>query len=265
MPYVQIEDMTMFYKTVGEGEPFLMIHGIGSDHLAWENQEEDMSRHFRLILPDLRGHGKTTVPNLGSMIPGSRLADDLAGLLDHLGYDRVHVLGHSMGGIVAQFFVLRHQNRVRKLILVDTSSEIAEETVDVVYSWREAQVEGGDEAYFWTSLRSSYPAEWIENNPDIVQHLKERSGNVNPAGVLAVGLGLAADFKFTKKLSNIHVPTLIIHGEDDRVFNVQLAKIMHENIPQSELKILKGCGHAPTRQMTDKFNKLVIEFLERKQ
>jgi pimeloyl-ACP methyl ester carboxylesterase len=257
------DDISMFYKTAGEGEPVLLIHGLGGDHRGWEFQEKDLAARFHIIMPDLRGHGQTTIEELGMMIPPDLVADDLNALLDHLGHDRVHVVGHSLGGMVAQNFVLRYPKKVEKLVLVDTTPMISEDLIDVVYSWREAQVEGGDEAYFWTSLRSGYNDEWIENNPDMVQYLKEKSVDTNDEGVLAAGLGFST-IDFTERLPEIEAETLVIHGDDDRVMNLELGKIIHEGIRGSKLKVLEGCGHSPTVQMTEEFNTTLIEFLSAK-
>ncbi len=260
MPRFDNDDISMFYKTAGEGNPVLLIHGLGGDHRGWEFQEEDLAAHFHIIMPDLRGHGQTTVEELGMMIPPDLVADDLNALLEHLGHQKVHVVGHSLGGMVAQNFVLRYPERVDKLVLVDTTPKISEDLIDVVYSWREAQVEGGDEAYFWTSLRSGYSDEWIENNPDMVQHLKEKSADTNDEGVLAAGLGFST-IEFTEQLHNIKAETLVIHGDDDRVMKLELGRMLHEGIRGSRLKILEECGHSPTVQMTEEFNNILIDFL----
>jgi pimeloyl-ACP methyl ester carboxylesterase len=253
----------MFYKTIGEGSPVLLIHGLGGDHRGWEFQEEALAARFHLIMPDLRGHGQTTVDELGMMIPPDLVADDLNALLEHLGLEKVHVVGISLGGMIAQNFVIRYPERVDKLVLIDTTPKITEDLIDVVYSWREAQVEGGDEAYFWTSLRSGYSDEWIENNPDMVQYLKEKSADTNDEGILAAGLGFST-IDFTEQLSTIKSKTLIIHGEEDRIMKLELGRMLHEGIRGSSFKVFKECGHSPNVQMTDELNKTLIEFLDAK-
>jgi pimeloyl-ACP methyl ester carboxylesterase len=260
MPYLELDDFSMYYKTVGEGEPVLLIHGLGGDTRGWEFQELELAKHFHLILPDMRAHGQSTIKELGMMIPPDQFAKDIDLLLSHLGHELVHVVGHSMGGMIAQQFVLDYPHRVNKLILIDTAPKITEQTVDEVYSWREAMIEGGQEAYFWTSLRSGYSEEWIQNNPEMVQHLKEKAQDVNEAGVVAAGLGLAT-IEFESRLSEIKAKALIIHGNDDRIFDIELARIMHTGIPDSELKVFDECGHNPTVQYIDELNQTLIDFL----
>ncbi|MFW9886532.1 MAG: alpha/beta fold hydrolase, partial [Candidatus Thorarchaeota archaeon] len=124
MPRFDHNDISMFYKTVGEGDSVLLIHGLGGDHRGWEFQEQVLAARFHLIMPDLRGHGQTTVEELGMMIPPDMVADDLNALLEHLGHEKVHVVGISLGGLVAQTFVLRYPERVDKLVLIDTTPKI---------------------------------------------------------------------------------------------------------------------------------------------
>ncbi|MGD2072449.1 MAG: alpha/beta hydrolase [Candidatus Thorarchaeota archaeon] len=260
MPFLELDDFKMFYKTLGNGEPVLLIHGLGGDTRGWEFQEEELAKHFHLILPDMRAHGQSTVKELGMMILPDQFARDIDALLSHLGHKRVHVVGHSMGGMIAQQFVLDYPHRVNKLVLIDTTPKITEQTVDEVYSWREAMIEGGQEAYFWTSLKSGYSEEWIQNNPEMVQHLKEKSQDVNEAGIVAAGLGLATT-EFENRLSEIKAKTLVIHGDEDRVFDIELARILHNRIKDSELKIFEGCGHSPTVQFMHELNEVLIDFL----
>ena len=79
MTQVQIGDLSMYYEVKGTGDPVLLIHGLGGDHRGWEFQDKQLSEHFRVIIPDLRGHGQTTAKNMDGMIPPSQFADDLAG------------------------------------------------------------------------------------------------------------------------------------------------------------------------------------------
>jgi 3-oxoadipate enol-lactonase len=260
MPFLELDDFLMYYKTLGAGKPVLLIHGLGGDTRGWEFQEEELAKHFHLILPDMRAHGQSTVKELGMMIPPDQFAKDIEALLSHLGHERVHVVGISMGGMIAQQFVLDYPHKVNKLVLIDTAPKITEQTVNEVYSWREAMIEGGQEAYFWTSLRSGYSEEWIQNNPEMVQHFKEQAQDVNEAGVVATGLGLAT-IEFENRLSEIKSKTLIIHGNEDRIIDIELARIMHERIPDSELKVFTECGHNPNIQYIDEFNQTLIDFL----
>jgi len=252
MSELKLNDVTLHYRIEGEGPPLLLIHGLGSDIRGWEFQEEELAKHFQLILVDQRGHGHSTGPGLDA-VPASVFAQDMVALLDHLGIEKTHVAGASMGGLIAQQFVLDFPERVNQLILICTAFKITEETVDEVFSWREAQVEGGDEAYFRTSTNSCYPKDFIENNKELMDYLFNKENLLNPDGVMAAGLGLVM-FDATDRLQEITHPTLLLHGDLDKVMNVNLAKEAHNMLPNSKLVIFEGCGHSITVQEKDKSN-----------
>ncbi|MFW9848733.1 MAG: alpha/beta fold hydrolase [Candidatus Thorarchaeota archaeon] len=259
MPEFKIGDIVLHYRLRGEGPPLLLIHGLGSDMRTWEFQEDELAKHFQLILVDQRGHGHSTGPGMDAVM-ASVFVQDMITLLDHLGFKKVHVAGQSMGGLIAQEFALSHPERVERLILISTGYKITEETVDEVFSWREAQVEGGDEAYFRAATDSCFPQEFIDNNKELMDYLFNKENLLNPDGVMAAGLGLAM-FDAADRISEIKNRTLIIHGDLDKVFNVSLAKEAHEIIPSSQLVIFKGCGHSSAIQMSEKMSETTIKFL----
>jgi pimeloyl-ACP methyl ester carboxylesterase len=259
MPELKLDDVTLHYRIEGEGPPLLLIHGLGSDIRGWEFQEKELAKHFQLILVDQRGHGHSTGPEMDA-VPVSVFAKDMVTLLDHLGISKAHVAGGSMGGLISQEFALSYPERVDRLILISTGYKITEETVDEVFSWREAQVEGGDVAYFRKATDSCYPKEFIENNKELMDYLFSKENLLNPDGVMAAGIGLAM-FDATDRLAGLKHPTLIVHGDLDKVFDVSLAQEAHEMIPNSRLEIFKGCGHSSGTQMKDKMNETIIDFL----
>ncbi len=260
MNEVALDDITLKYKILGEGDSVLLIHGLGSDMSGWEFQEGSLSEHFKVILLDQRGHGHSTGPGM-DVVTAEIFARDLNAFLDHIGIDEVSVAGTSMGGIIAQQFVLDFSERVKKLVLISTGPKITEEVVDEVYGWREAQVEGGDEAYFWASIKSCYPEDFIDQNKEVIDHLMNKENLLNAEGVLAAGLGLSM-FNAEERLHEINVPTLIIHGEKDRIFDVSLAREAAGLIPNSKLVTLPDCGHSPGVQMPERLNRLLVEFFQ---
>lgn len=120
MPYVPTRDIITYYEEAGSGEPLVLIRGLGSDLQAWALQVPALARHFRVITYDNRGAGRTSAPDKPYSIAG--MADDLAALLDALHIEKAHVLGYSMGGMIAQEFALRHPARLEKLILLATTA-----------------------------------------------------------------------------------------------------------------------------------------------
>ena len=133
MPTVPIRDINVYYEESGSGEPLILIMGLGGDLQAWALQVPALARHFRVITLDNRGAGRTSSPDKPYSIAG--MAEDVAGLMDHLGIARANVLGFSMGGYIAQELALRHADKVDKLILLATAPYIDGYGENIVKSW----------------------------------------------------------------------------------------------------------------------------------
>lgn len=259
MSFVNVDGLDLFYEQKGTGPPLLMIHGLGGDNRGWEFQEEELAERFTLLMPELRGHGRSEGP-AASTVPADRFAADLAIFLNELEYKKVHVIGHSMGGIIAQQFALDFPERVRKLVLMSTTPKVTEATIEEVYSWREAEVEGGREAYHWAAIQSSFSEEYIKNNREIIDYIMSKEDMMNEQGVLAAGMGLTS-FDITDRLSEIEAETLVIHGEADCVMDFSLGKLLQRNIHNSELVSFPNCGHSPTVEKRETLGQILIDFL----
>src|SRR5438093_1193668 len=133
MPRVRVGDIEMYYQDVGEGDPLLLIMGFGGDHLAWAFQMADFSKRHRVIAFDNRGVGQTDAPD--HAYTTRMMAGDALGLMNALGIDRAHVLGVSMGGMIAQELALASPERVRSLHLACTFGRPRASTER---SWRES-------------------------------------------------------------------------------------------------------------------------------
>lgn len=120
MPDAKIGDIQIHYEEYGEGPPLIMILGLGQDTATWEFQVSDLSEHFRLILLDNRDSGKSS--SCPETYTTENMAGDILGLMDHLGMARTHILGTSMGGMIAQQVALMAPERVISLVLVSTTS-----------------------------------------------------------------------------------------------------------------------------------------------
>src|SRR5690349_16598484 len=119
MPNATINDLRIHYERGGDGPLLVLLHGIGSNAKSWQHQLQGLADEYDVVAWDMRGYGSSSDPEQPFGI--SDLADDLAGLIDHLGFERTHLGGLSMGGVLALEFYGRHPERVRSLILADTN------------------------------------------------------------------------------------------------------------------------------------------------
>jgi len=116
--FAEINGIKICYEIKGEGEPLILVHGFGADKEVWIAQFEPLSKHFKVVRFDNRGAGKSDRPDEPYSM--EMFADDVAGLMDHLGIDKAHILGWSLGGMIVQTFAIKYPERLRKLILINT-------------------------------------------------------------------------------------------------------------------------------------------------
>ena len=135
MPKVRVGDIEMYYAEAGSGEPLLLIMGFGGDHLAWAFQVPTLAQRHRVIAFDNRGAGQTDAPD--HPYTTRMMADDACGLLDALNIDRAHVIGVSMGGMIAQELALNHPDRLRSLHLGCSLARPDAYMQALIGAWRE--------------------------------------------------------------------------------------------------------------------------------
>ena len=248
MPSIRVRDLDMYYQTYGpsDAQPLVLLHGFaGTGHDTFEPCLDRLGEHYRLFVPDMRGHGRTTNPN--GEILYAELARDTAAFATALGLERAHFYGHSSGGMHLLFLALERPELVQSLTLVSATY-----TFD---DYLKASVR---------KVRSSASADWIDS-------LKALHGETHGADYADTILDLWVssvlrpnELPFhTDDLSEITCPTLIIHGDRDLFFPVHVPITMYQSMPNSELCILPNCGHRLPLTSTRLFVTALLEFLSR--
>jgi len=267
MPAANVNGIDIYYKVHGEGEPLLLIAGLGYDLWMWHKMVPGLAEHFQVITFDNRGVGLSGKP--AGPYTAQMLAADTAGLLDALDVDSAHVMGHSMGGFVAQALALDHPGKVRKLILSATNFggprhvPVTPEALAVLTDMTSDPI---------TRLRrgiviSTGPG-FAEEHPELidewVQYRVEHP--IDPHGYgaqLGVGMALLAEAaSFEHRLKDVSAPTLILHGQHDKVVPPENARLLAGQIPNSTVKILPGAGHFFPFEVPDGAVRAIVEFLK---
>ncbi|HLF05857.1 MAG TPA: alpha/beta hydrolase, partial [Thermoplasmata archaeon] len=150
MPYAIVNGLGLYYEVEGEGETVVLLHAVGLDLTCWEAQGKAFAPRFRVLRVDLRGHGRSDVPPPPYTLEG--FAEDVHALLTSLQLAPAHVIGLSLGGMVAQVLALDHPEAVRSLVLADTNSTLPAEARPVMIERGEAARRGGMEAVVDTTL-----------------------------------------------------------------------------------------------------------------
>ncbi|MEP7285902.1 MAG: alpha/beta hydrolase [Chloroflexota bacterium] len=260
MSTIQLEDISVAYNDTEVGMPCVFIHGHPFNRTMWNDQIGGLATACRVIVPDLRGYGETTVISWKTLLED--FARDLARLLDALKVDQIVLGGLSMGGqIVLEFYRLFPQ-RVTALILADTFAQgETEEGYRQRYEMADRLVREGMQPYADEVLPKMVSKSTIIKHPDIADRVLEMMQTTAPEGAAAALRGRAERPDYTGLLSLITVPTLIVVGREDEFTPISDAEFMNEKIPNSRLIIIDDAGHMPNMECANVFNQAVLEFL----
>lgn len=256
---LQVGDVSLHYRLQGRGpRQLLCIHGVGSYLEAWDDVVSRLGDTFRVLTFDLRGHGTS------SRVRGRYEIDDFVGdalaLANHVGFDRFHLAGFSLGGLVAQRMALSHPARLRRLALLATVSGRTREERERVLARLAALQSGERGAHYDASLSRWLTEDFQARNPERIAYLRQRNAQNDP-DCYASAYRVLAETDFGGFIDQIRMPTLIVTGEDDQGSNPRMAEFMHECIPGSQLAILPGLRHSILTEAPDTVADLLHTFL----
>ena len=262
MPHTGAPGFRMYYETHGGGDPLLLINGLGSDHTEWLFQLSELARRFLVVVFDNRGAGGSDTP------PGpyftAQMADDAAALLTHLGAGRAHVLGVSLGGMIAQEVALRHPDRVRKLLLACTApgGEGSVRPPPEVLKHFVRSPGGDPEEEIRRVLPFLYTEGYLRDHPEeIEEFVRRRLAVPVSAEGHAAQLSAAVTHSAWDRLTTIGAPTMVIAGDGDKVVPPVNSRRIAQRIPGAKLVILPGAPHRLFAENAKAFNREVVSFL----
>ncbi len=281
---VKVNGIDLYYEIHGSGEPLLLIEGLGYSAWMWYKQIPVFSRRYQVILFDNRGAGNTDKPDSEYSI--EIMADDASGLLRTLGTGPVHVLGISLGGFIAQELALRHPDLVKSLTLVSTNSgprkramRNSQHVNGLFKLWGilpgtfemggKASVPLGfeygitkeDRIRYGLSL--AFTPDYYRQNPEEIDRIVSwRLENPQPGYAWTRQLMAGMNFDSSERAENIHAPTLVLNGSEDRIVTPESARELARIIPDSRYVEIEGSGHLLFIERSDEFNEAVISFLD---
>ncbi len=261
MPAVETGDIVTYYEEAGSGEPLVLICGLSQDLQVWRFQVPELSKSFRVISYDNRGAGRTSAPDQPYSIAG--MADDLATLLDKLQVESAHVLGVSMGGIIAQALALAHPKRVRKLILVSTLARPDGYFRLAIRNWmniRRSDMPFEQICRFVS--RWPYSPAFYDDEPLYEKFVQMIA--TNPYAQKAHAFLRQADALLAHNVGDaargIRAQTLVLAGTHDNLVPPYHSEHLANLIKGSTLRILKG-AHFGLAEFPDEYNREVLAFL----
>lgn len=242
-------------SVAGKGTLLLFLHGIRGSRRHWTRQVEFFSRHFRAAAWDARGYGDSEDYE-GALQFDEHFTADLLRVAEHFRADKMHLVGLSMGGRIARNFALRYPQRLRSLVLAGTSPGFdalsAQDVKRFVAERRTATPEGVRRLLGSRAVAGAY-----EQLLDSVKGVHQASFEKT--------LEASVSQDRAAPIERIAVPTLVITGDEDRVYPPAMAQDIARRIPGAELVTMKGIGHLSNLEQPDEFNQAVLDFLIRQE
>ena len=255
----------LYYEVHGEGVPLVLIMGIGYDATLWGlHQIPAFSQEFQVMAFDNRDVGRSS--KAAGPYTIADMADDVAGLMDGLGVDRAHLLGVSMGGMIAQEFALRHPKRLDKLVLTGTGAGTGRAKFDPISIWNFVkQHDAGGLTFAAQQFLWLFSTDFVRNHQAVDETLALLGSNPNPVSPEAYGRQAEAYVQHDAldRVGKIGVPTLVVTGERDRLTPPWIGRELAKAIPGAKFRLVKGPGasHVLPLERPDDFNRIVLSFL----
>lgn len=267
MPTAHVNGINLSYEVAGTGQPLVLIAGLGYSRWMWSKMIPGLAQEIQVISFDNRGVGESDQPS--GPYTAQMMANDTAGLIEALGLEQAAVMGHSMGGFIAQALALSRPDLVSHLVLSATNYggphhiPVTHEAMAVL-----TDVTGDPLERFRRGLEVSCAPGFAEAHPEIIEEwLQYRVENpILPAPYKAqmeVGLGLLSEeASFEHKLKNISMPTLILFGEYDKVVPPGNAELLARELPDHKIVILPNAGHFFPLETPQAANAAILDFLK---
>jgi len=258
---IEANGIRMNYELSGKkGAPVVVLsHSLSCNLLMWNPQIDALNPYFQVLRYDTRGHGATDAPSGPYTL--ELLAEDITGLLDALGMDRVHFVGLSMGGMIGQCLALSHPHRLKSLVLCDTASIVPAEAQPLWQERLHKVSKKGMEALFEETLERWFTPAFLRQNPPMVKLIRKQILATPVAGYIGCAEAIRR-LNYLDRISEIKTPTLIMVGEDDPGTPVSASEAMHEHIAGSNLVVLPSARHLSNVEQTEAFNAALLKFLK---
>jgi 3-oxoadipate enol-lactonase len=248
----------LFYQVEGAGPAVVLIHGVGADGASWDDIAPALTPRFTVIRLDLRGHGRSG--HIEGALALGDFAQDVVDVLDAAGVAQAHVVGFSLGGMIAQALALDHAARVDRLVLLSAVAGRTEQERARVRERLEILRTQGIGAITGAAQDRWFTAGFIERHPDLVrQRMEQLQGNHAPSYAAAYTVFSTSDLG--ERLHDIRKATLVATGEHDVGSNTRMARFMQEQIPGAALQILPGLKHSVLVEAPETIGAMVLAFL----
>jgi 3-oxoadipate enol-lactonase len=263
MAKAKVTPIELAYKATGKGTPVVLIHGHPFDHTMWAPQIAAFSGLYQVITPDLRGYGKSALPDTAATT-FEDYATDVLGLMDSLRIDSFHLGGLSMGGQIIMEIFRQAPERVKSLIFADTFAGLDTPQAKDARNKAATKLENEGMAGYADEVISKMitPAH-VKSQPKVAAHVLKMMKSTSPLAAATAMRARSERIDYLNiVLPEIDIPTLVIVGRDDEFTPVAKAEELKKNLHNCKLVIIDDAGHMPNLEQPEQFNKVVLDFLD---
>jgi len=263
MPFATINGLRLYYERHGDsGEPLVFVHGYTGDVTDWRLQIMEFARDYRILVMDLRGHGRSEAPTDRHSYAIDLMTADVEGLVDEVGFTRYHLLGHSMGGAIVQEIALRSPDRLLSLTLEDTAPRFDLPADNAMFEFRAkrlhlAQTEG-------MAAAAALELPWTPPHmpPERLREVNERLARMSADAFIGAARSLVDWAGTAERASSITTPTLVVYGDLDAPVLVDASRRLAELIPNASLAVIPESAHSPQWERPELFNRALRRHLQ---
>jgi 3-oxoadipate enol-lactonase len=261
MQRIKSDDAEIVYWTLGDGSPVVLLHPFPVNHEFWLPVAEALATRYRLVLPDLRGHGDSGVGEGPATM--EKHAADIARVMDDAHVGRAPMIGVSIGGYALFEFWRKYRGRVAALGLCNTKApaDAAEARAGRLQTAKDV-LDRGIEPFFESMIPKLMGKTTREMRPDLVDGALRMMRKMSPEDVAQVQRGMAARPDSVETLKTVNVPTLLVTGDEDVMTGVNEAELMRQNISGSQLRVIPKAGHYSPWERSGEAAKLLRQFLD---
>ena len=257
---IKVNGLTVNYEIAGNGPWVTLSHSLACDLHMWDEQMDALTKNYKVLRYDTRGHGKSSAPAGAYTL--DELADDVHGLIGALGIKHTHWAGLSMGGMIGQTFALKYPGIFQSMVLADTTSRYPAEAAPAWADRIQTAQSKGMAAVVDGTLARWFTEPYRKANPPAVARVGASIRATPVAGFVGCCHAIPR-INVTQRLKEISCPTLVIVGEQDPGTPVAMAREIHEATPGSELVVIPSAAHLSNIEQPQAFNAALLGFLAR--
>jgi 3-oxoadipate enol-lactonase len=261
MPKAIVNGHQVRYTVTGSGPWVTLSHSLACRLEMWDEEVRRLSRRFTVLAYDSRGHGESEAHARPYTL--DEIADDIKGLFDHLGIERSHWIGLSMGGVFGLATALKYPGLFTSMVLADTSSRLSDEGI-AAFKDRVSKVRGGNsmEVMVEPTLKRWFKDSFREKKPALMKRVAEWIRTTPLEGYCGISAAIPT-IDVTHRLHEIKVPVLVLVGADDIAMPPAFSEILAREIPDAELVVIPDAGHLSNLEQPETFNAALDRFYDR--